>query len=137
MKRMKLWQQIFLCSLAMIMLAIDIIACLLLYRSHQLLVEQEQSRGVSDHQSFSVNLVNNVLYERLKQNRFFLAEETVLELIKKQTDTQGEPGSGVLVAKDKRWLASRNPCLLYTSLRRRQQAFASNTKGSPDRHTDC
>ncbi len=109
MKRMKLWQQIFLCSLAMIMLAIDIIACLLLYRSHQLLVEQEQSRGVSDHQSFSVNLVNNVLYERLKQNRFFLAEETVLELIKKQTDTQGEPGSGVLVAKDKRWLASRNP----------------------------
>lgn len=109
MRKLKLWQQIFFYSLAMIMLAIDLVAALLLFRSHQLLVQQEHTRGITEHQTFSVNLLNNVLYERLKQNRFFLPEETVFELLEKQVKTGMEADRGVLIVQEKLTIAAHNP----------------------------
>lgn len=116
MRKLKLWQQIFFYSLAMIMLAIDLVAALLLFRSQQLLVQQEQARGITEHQTFSVNLMNNVLYERLKQNRFFLPEETVSELMGKQVKTVTEAGKGVFITTDSLIIASRNPEAIQRSL---------------------
>lgn len=116
MRKLKLWQQIFFYSLAMIMLAIDLVSVLLLLRSQQLLVKQEQDRGIAEHQTFSVNFMNSVLYQRLKQNRFFLSEDTVLELMDKQVKTVTGAGKGVYITTDSRVLASRAPEAIQRSL---------------------
>lgn len=129
MKKLKLWQQIFFYSLSMIMLAIDLVAALLLLRSHQLLVQQEHTRGITEHQTFSVNLLNNVLYERLRQNRFFLPEETVFELLDKQVETVTEEGKGVLISRETLTVASRSPQAVEVS-RRSGVAAPELEKGS-------
>ena len=77
---MKLWQKIFLCSLALVILAIDVTSVLLLSNSHRLTVMREEQNAVSEHKYLSVMLKDNVIYERLKQNKVFLTEEEVIQV---------------------------------------------------------
>lgn len=85
---MKLWQKIFLCSLALVILAIDITSVLLLSNSHRLTVMREEQNAVSEHKYLSVMLKDNVIYERLKQNKVFLTEEEVIQVTQSAFEPQ-------------------------------------------------
>ena len=85
---MKLWQKIFLCSLALVILAIDVTSVLLLSNSHRLTVMREEQNAVSEHKYLSVMLKDNVIYERLKQNKVFLTEEEVIQVTQSAFEPQ-------------------------------------------------
>ena len=63
---MKLWQKIFLCSLALVILAIDVTSVLLLSNSHRLTVMREEQNAFSEHKYLSVMLKDNVIYDSVK-----------------------------------------------------------------------
>ncbi len=90
---MKLWQKIFLCALVLVIAAIDITSVLLLSNSHRLTVMRERQNVVSKHKYLSAMLKDNVLYARLKQNKVFLSEEEVIDIIR-QAFEPGPIGHG-------------------------------------------
>ena len=87
---MKLWQKIFIYALALVILAVDATSVLLLYNNHRLTVMREEQNAVSEHRYLSVMLKDNVIYERLKQNKVFLTQDEVLKV----TQTAFGPRSG-------------------------------------------
>lgn len=95
---MKLWQKIFLCSLALVILAIDVTSVLLLSNSHRLTVMREEQNAVSEHKYLSVMLKDNVIYERLKQNKVFLTEEEVIQVTQSAFEPQSSARTIRLVA---------------------------------------
>ena len=78
---MKLWQKIFLCSLVLMIVAIDTISLVLVRNSQQLLLEREQSRGVETHENLSASIANQVVYQRLLDNTILLEKRQVEQLI--------------------------------------------------------
>lgn len=86
---MKLWQKIFVSTLFLVILAIDIIAVLLLSNNHRLTIERERQRVLSEHNYLSSALSDYVLYTRLRQNKILLNEKETLEAIKSALDTDG------------------------------------------------
>ena len=46
---MKLWQKIFISTLLLVILAVDVTAVLLLTNNHRLTVERERERSASEH----------------------------------------------------------------------------------------
>lgn len=69
---MKLWQKIFLSSLMLIILTVNIITVILLNNSHRLIIEREQSHAVNEHEYFKASFVNAVTYEKLVRNELAL-----------------------------------------------------------------
>lgn len=62
---MKLWQKIFLGSLMLIILTVNIISVILLNNNHRLIIEREQSHALNEHEYFKASFVNAVTYEKL------------------------------------------------------------------------
>lgn len=62
---MKLWQKIFLSSLMLIILTVNIVSVIILNNSHRLLVEREQSHAVNEHEYSKATFINAVTYEKL------------------------------------------------------------------------
>ncbi len=62
---MKLWQKIFLGSLMLIILTVNIISVILLNNNHRLVIEREQSHALNEHEYFKASFVNAVTYEKL------------------------------------------------------------------------
>lgn len=62
---MKLWQKIFLSSLMLIILTVNIISVVLLNNSHRLIIERERSHALNEHEYFKASFVNAVTYEKL------------------------------------------------------------------------
>lgn len=62
---MKLWQKIFLSSLMLIILTVNIVSVIILNNSHKLLVEREQSHAVNEHEYSKATFINAVTYEKL------------------------------------------------------------------------
>ncbi|MCM1132699.1 MAG: HAMP domain-containing histidine kinase [Ruminococcus flavefaciens] len=54
---MKLWQKIFLSSLMLIILTLNIVSVILLNNSHRLIIEREQLHAINEHVSF-INEIN-------------------------------------------------------------------------------
>lgn len=61
---MKLWQKIFLSSLTLIILTVNIVSITLLNNSHRLIIEREQSHNINEHEYFTASLKNAVTYEK-------------------------------------------------------------------------
>lgn len=93
---MKLWQKVFLISLCLILLAIEVTAGIILYSSHRLMVEREQEQAVSQHQYLSATLQNRVVYERLRLKQPLLSSAAVDELLDSLVASQ-TGGSGVAI----------------------------------------
>lgn len=62
---MKLWQKIFLSSLMLIILTVNIISVVLLNNSHRLIIGRERSHALNEHEYFKASFVNAVTYEKL------------------------------------------------------------------------
>lgn len=92
---MKLWQRIFLSSLCLIILAVNIISVTLLNNSHRLLIEREQSHAVNEYEYFSASFANTAVYERLRSDKIILSEDEVADIasdiVKNNTQEQSVP----------------------------------------------
>lgn len=88
---MRLWQKIFLYTLALVILAISITSSLLLSNNHKLIIEREEKSALSEHEYLISDIKGNVIYNRLKKSIAFLGEEDVLKIISNifnNTDTK-------------------------------------------------
>lgn len=79
---MRLWQKIFLYTLALVILAISITSSLLLSNNHKLIIEREERSALSEHEYLISDIKGNVVYNRLKESITFLSEEDVLKIIR-------------------------------------------------------
>lgn len=92
---MKLWQKVFLVSLLLILLAINVTASIILYSSHQLMVAREEEQAASQHQYLAATLQNRVVYERLSQKQPLLAADAVDKLLNTLVASQSSGKDGV------------------------------------------
>ena len=74
---MKLWQRIFLSSLLLIIVAINIISITLLNNNHKLLLEREQSHAISEYEYFAASFANSAVYERVRSEKILLSESDI------------------------------------------------------------
>ncbi len=74
---MKLWQKIFLSSLCLIIIAVNVISIVLLNNSHRLLIEREQSHAINEYEYFAASFANTVVYERLRADKIILSSDDV------------------------------------------------------------
>lgn len=78
---MKLWHKIFLCSLALIIIAVDITAIAVLSESYRTMIGREREQAVSEHEYLTAGIANNVIYERMRQGKLLLSSEDVEKIV--------------------------------------------------------
>lgn len=78
---MRLWHKIFICTLVLVIAAVDITAALLLSRSYETMLEREKQRAVNEHGYLLATLRSQVLYRRVAGGRILLTEEEILEIV--------------------------------------------------------
>ncbi len=69
---MKLWQKIFLSSLFLIIVAVNVISVTLLNNSHRLLLEREQTHAINEHEYFAASFSNAVVYAKVADEKIAL-----------------------------------------------------------------
>lgn len=77
---MKLWQKIFLSSLVLIIVAVNIVSVTLLNNSHKLIIEREQSHAINEHEYFTAAFVNAITYEKLASNALLLNQYDIVKI---------------------------------------------------------
>ncbi|GAA0772505.1 HAMP domain-containing sensor histidine kinase [Clostridium subterminale] len=93
---MRLWQKIFLYTLALVILAISITSSLLLSNNHKLIIEREEKSALSEHEYLVSDIKGNVVYNRLKKSITFLSEEDVLNIIRNIFNNKDVKSSNIL-----------------------------------------
>ena len=94
---MKLWQKIFISTLLLVILAVDVTAVLLLTNNHRLAVERERERSASEHAYITAYLMDYVLYTRLRDNGILLNEEETLAAVRSALQTGGKKGIAIKI----------------------------------------
>lgn len=94
---MKLWQRIFLSSLCLIILAVNVISIVLLGNSHRLLIEREQAHAVNEYEYFAASFANAAVYERLRSDKIILDEAEVAAIASEvvHSSSQGQSGAAI------------------------------------------
>ena len=94
---MRLWQRIFLSSLCLIILAVNIISVTLLNNSHRLLIEREQSHAVNEYEYFAASFANTAVYERLRSDKILLSEDEIADIASDivKNSSQGQSGAAI------------------------------------------
>ncbi len=106
---MKLWQKIFLCTLVLVILAINITSTLLVFNNHKLVIEREEKSALSEHEYLVSNMRSNVIYNRLKKTVSFLNEDEVLEIVMDIFEGQeGKSSIGISLYRDNERIVENN-----------------------------
>lgn len=104
---MKLWQKIFLSSLSLIIIVVNVLSVILVNNSHRLLLEREQTHSINEYEFFAASLSNSVVYERLKAEKIMLNTDEVNSIILKVIQERSQSNSGMAVYdKDKNMVGS-------------------------------
>ncbi len=74
---MKLWQKLFLSSLSLIIIAIDIVSVTVLSNNHRLLLEREKAHAVREFDYFAASFANALTYEQLRSDKVALTDEDI------------------------------------------------------------
>ncbi|MDE5853630.1 MAG: HAMP domain-containing histidine kinase [Ruminococcus sp.] len=76
---MQLWQKIFLSSLVLIIVAVNIVSITLLNNSHKLIIEREQSHAINEHESF-IQLFKNATVSERPNNVLVLNQYDIVKI---------------------------------------------------------
>ena len=114
---MKLWQKIFLSALALIILAIDITAGVLLASNHRLMIEREQGKAAERHYYLTATIQNRMVYERLRQKKLLLTAETIDGILRSMVSSQQQDIDGVAVFRDDTEVSSYQSAPLTAAFR--------------------
>ncbi len=109
MSGMKLWQRIFISTLLLVILAMDVTAVLLLSNNHRLMIEREEQRVLSEHAYIASTLADSVLYTRIKQNRVLLGEEETLKAVESLAGNNLQ-GISISLYQNGERVVSSSPC---------------------------
>lgn len=94
---MKLWQKVFLCTLLLMTAAINLMALVLVRSNHELLLSRERERCVAAQETLALSMANQVVYQRLVQNRVLLTAAAVEALITENVQATAGDNTGVAV----------------------------------------
>ncbi len=97
---MKLWQKIFICTLILVILAVDGTALLLLSSQHQLLVNRERSRAMDEHAYFAASVRDKLVYTRLQTDDLLLDTEDVTATMQEYLRDSNVSFSGIYAYRD-------------------------------------
>lgn len=98
---MKLWLKMFLCSFAMVVLAIDITLVVTLNLNFRSTIERETNRAALQNTYYKENLQSQIVYQRLVDNKVLLSEAQVAELIAEMVSVQKEGKDQLVVCSKK------------------------------------
>ena len=77
---MKLWQKIFLLTLALVIIVVNTTSLALLTTNHRLAIEREQQSALSRHSSLIVEMQDYIIYTQLVNRTVSLSDEETLEV---------------------------------------------------------
>lgn len=123
---MKLWQKIFLISLALIMAVVNIISITLLNNSHRLLMERERSHSVNEHEYFTAAFINALTYEKLAEGSLVLTNEEIAQVAENMVNSENRTG-GTAIYNDSETAISKNISYMLN------KAITENFLGSIDK----
>lgn len=98
---MKLWQKIFLLTLALVIIAVNVSSLALLSNNHNLAIKREQESALSRHNYLDYELKNNIIYRQLVERKVSLTdEETLKECIDVLKRQESDTSMGVSLYKE-------------------------------------
>jgi len=112
---MKLWQKIFLLTLALVIVVVNATSLILINNNHRLAIEREQQSALSRHNSLVAELQNYIMYTQLKQRTISLDDATVLNACREVLSRQhSDTTMGTVLYRDN---IQRYPTSLGTTSR--------------------
>jgi signal transduction histidine kinase len=85
---LKLWQKIFLLTLALVIIVVNVTSMALLSNNHRLAIEREQQNALSQHIYLITELQNRLIYTQLTERTISLSDEDALAVVIKVIDAQ-------------------------------------------------
>lgn len=79
---MKLWQKIFLLTLALVIAVVNICSLIILSNNHNLTIERERQEALSRHNYIVVEMQNRIIYTQLLDRVVTLNDERTLEVVR-------------------------------------------------------
>jgi signal transduction histidine kinase len=105
----KLWQKIFLLTLALVILVVNTTSFALLSNNHRLAVERDQKDALQRHKYLVIEMQNGIIYTQLVQRVVSLDEDETLAAAREVINRQrGDATLGVALFRDQRLLYSIN-----------------------------
>lgn len=101
---MKLWVKIFLCSMTLIIIAINLTALFTLSENNNLTIKREENKSILQHGYICSVVSSNAVYERLKKGSVLLAEEQTAKIIS-ETISGSNISDGISVYDGKKFLS--------------------------------
>jgi signal transduction histidine kinase len=77
----KLWQKIFLLTLALVIIVVNTTSLALLSSSHRLAIEREQQNALARHNYLVAELQNTIIYTQLRERTISLSNEEALTVV--------------------------------------------------------
>jgi signal transduction histidine kinase len=85
---LKLWQKIFLLTLALVIIAVNTTSLALLSSSHHLAIEREQQNALARHNYLIAEIQNTLIYTQLVERTVTLPPEETLDVVLKVLERQ-------------------------------------------------
>ncbi len=94
---MKLWQKIFLITLAFVMIAVSAIAVLLAQSYFSSAIRQQRVGAEAQHEYYAANITNKISYERIKSNELVLPDDKIKSAITDMLSSYSGSKTGIAV----------------------------------------
>lgn len=104
---MKLWQKVFLWTLALVILAINITAIFLVFNTHKIIIKKSEATALDNHEYIVEEVKNGVINKRLKRGGVFLSTNEVLEVAKEKKGSENESDFGISIYIDNKRVLER------------------------------
>lgn len=100
---MKLWFKIFLCSMTLIIIAINLTALFTLSENNKVTIKREENKSILQHGYICSVVSSNAVYERLKKGSVLLTEKQTEKIIS-ETISGSNISDGISVYDGKKFL---------------------------------
>ena len=94
---MKLWQKVFLCTLALVMLAVDIASAFILKENINTTLRSTEEAAVRENTLLCVNISNNIAYKQLRDDLIQMSREQMNQVIDQLVRSQSSSGTDLYV----------------------------------------
>lgn len=105
---MKLWQKIFLITLAFVMTAVSATAVFVAQSYFSVAVEQERASAEAQHEYYSTNIRNKISYERLRSGEFLLSSDEIYSVVTEFLSSYSDSKIGIAVYDELSEISSDN-----------------------------
>ena len=94
---MRLWQKVFLCTLALVMVAVDLASVFILKENINSTLRSAEEAAVRENTLLCVNISNNIAYKQLRDDLIQMSREQVNQVIDQLVRSQSSSGTDLFV----------------------------------------